>query len=43
VPDGFGLGVAVDEVQLDRWVNKRVVVAKRDAKRMKGNSYVTIG
>ena len=43
VPDGFGLGVAVDEMQLDRWVNKRVVVAKRDARRMKGNSYVTTG
>jgi muconate cycloisomerase len=41
VPEGFGLGVTMDEVQLDRWVNKRVLIATRDAKQMKGDSYVT--
>ena len=43
VPDGFGLGVAVDEVQLDRWVNKRVLVVEAGARQMKGDSYVTAG
>jgi L-alanine-DL-glutamate epimerase-like enolase superfamily enzyme len=43
LPDGFGLGVKVDEAKLNPWVSRRVLVEGRVKTQKQGNDHVTAG